>query len=290
MNAVYRLRTSDGTIVVEATGSGPALLLLHGISGNRRSWDGVTARLSSRFTVLAADLPARGDSDIPYSARYGLEHEVRRVSELTQQAGIASTVVVGHSHGASIALGLARNLPSVAGLVLVNPVTPWSRRPLLLSFPGLRHSTLLAAALSRFRKPVTRYILERRVLQRGRRADPNLVERYAAAYKSPRRAQALLAALSDWDPSAQRSFHPRRRLPVLVLAGVADRRMRLGDTARLAELLGARYLLLAGAGHALPDERPDLVSDAIRELAEPLDLPPFEPAGRNRNDGKMAQA
>jgi magnesium chelatase accessory protein len=276
MKPVCRLRIAEGATVVKVMGSGPAVLCLHGISANRTTWDAIGARLSIGFTVFAPDLLGRGDSDRPAMATYRLEDEVRRAADLVRRADIERAVLVGHSHGAAIALGVARQLPSVAGLVLVNPVTPWSRRPPILSLPGLRRSRLAAAALSRFRKPVTRYILERRVLGPAVELDADLVERYSAPYASEVRARALLAIVTDWHPDELLSWLPVARIPTLVLAGAHDRRMKTADTARLADLLGASYVVAARAGHALPDEWPDLVCEAIREVAEPLGLPSYD--------------
>lgn len=276
MKPVCRIRIAEGGIAVRVMGSGPAVLCLHGVSANRATWDAIGRRLATRFTVFAPDLLGRGDSDLPAIASYRLEDEVRRAVDLVHRAGIERSLLVGHSHGAAIALGLARKLSSVAGLVLLNPVTPWSRRPPILSLPGLRRSRLAAAALSRFRKPVTRYILERRVLGPAVDVDPDLVEKYSAPYASEGRARALLAIVTDWHPDELLSWLPVARVPTLVLAGAYDRRMKIADTARLADLLGASYLVAARAGHAMPDERPDLVCEAVREVAEPLGLPSYD--------------
>ena len=277
---VHRLRISNSTVALDVRGSGPAVLFLHGVSANRRSWERVVRRIEGRFTALAPDLPGRGDSEAPAAGGHHLAEEVRRVAEIVLQARIERPLIVGHSHGAAIALALAAagqaaSNPPVAGLVLVNPVTPWTARPSLLSAPGLRRSHVAAHALSRFRKPIARYILERRVLARGFPAGPELIERYAAPYAQPERARALLAILLDWDPVELRSRMPSRRVPALVLAGAQDRRIGMRETARLADAIGAAYVVAAGVGHATPEERPGLVSDAVNEVAGVLELSPY---------------
>lgn len=276
MNSVRRIRLAEGAAAAKVIGAGPALVCLHGVSANRHTWDAIGQRLADRFTVLAPDLLGRGDSDLPATVSYRLEDEVRRAAEFMQRAGVERGLLVGHSHGAAIALGLARDLSSVAGLVLVNPVTPWSERPRILSLSAIRRSRLAAAALSRFRKPVTRYILERRVLGPAFELGPDLIEKYSAPYASTDRAQALLAIVTDWHPDELHSWLPVPSVPTIVLAGAHDRRMGIADAARLADLLGASFVVAARAGHALPDERPELICEAIRELAEPLGLPPYE--------------
>lgn len=289
MNTVSRFPTAEGAAAVQVVGSGPAVLCLHGVSANRTTWDEVGRRLEDRFTVVAPDLLGRGDSEVPAVSSYRLEDEVRRAADLVRLLGIESAFVVGHSHGAAIGLGLARKLPSVAGLVLVNPVTPWSMRPRILSLPGLRRSWLAAAALSRFRKPVTRYILERRVLGPAAGANPDLVDKYSMAYASKDRARELLAILADWRPLELFSWLPAARIPTLVLAGAHDQRMTIADTARLADLFGASYALAARGGHALPDEHPELVCEAIEEIAGSIAVPSFEFMGSEiePNNGRL---
>ena len=44
------------------TGSGPALLLLHGLGCDHHTWDPVLSRLSKHFTVIAPDMLGHGDS------------------------------------------------------------------------------------------------------------------------------------------------------------------------------------------------------------------------------------
>ena len=52
-------------IAYRMEGSGPALLLLHGIAGSSRTWRDVIPRLTDRFTVIAPDLMGHGMSEKP---------------------------------------------------------------------------------------------------------------------------------------------------------------------------------------------------------------------------------
>ncbi len=145
-----------------------------------------------------------------------------------------------------------------------------------MDLPGLRQQEMVAAILARFRKPITRYILDRRVLGADVVVDPKLIERYSAAYADKERARALLAAVVDWRPEELAEWLPERKVPTIVMSGVRDRRMPVHETARLADRIGASYVAVARAGHAVPEERPSLVADAIREIREPMNLPPYK--------------
>src|SRR5580765_6639684 len=62
------IRTSETSIFVRASGSGPPLLLLHGFPQTHLMWRGVAPLLARNFTVICADLRGYGRSGCPASA------------------------------------------------------------------------------------------------------------------------------------------------------------------------------------------------------------------------------
>lgn len=264
----FRLAVPGGTLTAAARGTGPVVLCVHGLSGNRSSWRLLVRRLRRRFTFLLPDLPGRGTSPAESASRHGAEDEVHRLQLLVDAAGVEGWIGMGHSHGATLVLGLARRRADCRGLVLVNPVTPWMHRPPVLAplrLEGLRGA--LASLLATFREPLARYILERRVFADPRRVTPELVRRYAAPYADPAQARALLRAVADWRPGAVGELLPAEPPPVRVLSGGGDRRSTPEEARRLATLLGAEARIVQGVGHALPEEDPEAVASALLELA-----------------------
>src|SRR5437763_16834829 len=61
------INTSSGRIFARVGGKGPPLLLLHGFSSTHVMWHGVAPRLADKFTLIIADLPGYGLSDMPES-------------------------------------------------------------------------------------------------------------------------------------------------------------------------------------------------------------------------------
>jgi pimeloyl-ACP methyl ester carboxylesterase len=102
-------------------GSGPAVLLLHGLASNARIWDGVGPRLvGAGLRVVALDLRGHGASDQPGSG-YDFATVGRDLAAALAGLGLERPVLVGHSWGANVALQFAADQPgSVAGLVLVD--------------------------------------------------------------------------------------------------------------------------------------------------------------------------
>lgn len=280
MEATIRdVDTPAGRVRVELRGQGPIILLLHGLSAHRRTWDPVARRLEGRFGLCLPDLPGRGESEPRPELAHGLGEELRRLRALLDRVGLAPRIVVGHSQGAALAAALAAADRRVQGLVLTNPVTPWTRRPGTLSV--LRHPAAREAVATVFRplrRPLARCILER-TYGPNRATLEEDVRRYAEPYADPARARLLLRLLADWEPAALERHLPDRPLAGWVLAGARDRRVGLREPARLAARLGLEFAAVRGVGHVLPEEAPERVERAVLEVSAGIDAP-GDPPGR----------
>lgn len=250
----------------------PAALLLHGISADHTEWSAVAARLAPDVRVVLPDLLGRGASRPTAAASFGLADELARLELLLDVLELDRPLLAGHSHGATLALALARRRP-VSGVLLASPVTPWTRRPAplsLLAFRPVRRA--VEPVLRTCRVPLTRYILTRRVYG-GHAPDlDDAVRRYAAPFADPARGRALLRVFRDWRPAELERFARSSAdfgAPIRVITGSADRRIRPADAQRWAERLGARSEVVDGAGHGLTEEAPDRVADVLREMAGP---------------------
>jgi pimeloyl-ACP methyl ester carboxylesterase len=101
-------------------GSGPAVLLIHGMGASSAVWEPVHAKLAQRFTVIAPCLLGHGESDKP-RADYSLPAFANGMRDLLGVLGIDRVTVVGHSFGGGVALQLAYQFPHlVERIVLVD--------------------------------------------------------------------------------------------------------------------------------------------------------------------------
>ena len=266
-----RIETSDGRLAVEYHGRSaghPKVVCLHGLSANRATWRPVALRLADRYPCLLMDLLGRGDSDTAPHARYDLESEVKRVVSALERMRVVRPVLAGHSHGAAIAVAAAERLDA-RGLFLVNPITPDVRRPAILGLLSLRLvRSSLGPVLRIFRRPLTRYILVRRVFVDDGCVTDEAVSRYAAPWGDPARAAALPGILGAWDPEELRPWARRTDRPVGIVAGAHDRRIRAELARTWAVELGASFDLLADCGHSAPEEKPDETAALLASLMQ----------------------
>ena len=100
-------------------GSGPAILLLHGIGDNSLTWETVQTKLAERFTVIAPDLLGHGRSDKP-RADYSVAAYANGMRDLLAVLDIERVTVVGHSLGGGVTMQFAYQYPQlVERIVLV---------------------------------------------------------------------------------------------------------------------------------------------------------------------------
>jgi pimeloyl-ACP methyl ester carboxylesterase len=135
-------------------GSGPALLLLHGLACDHRTWSPVIAELAKRYTVIAPDLLGHGESAKP-RADYTLGGYANGMRDLLSVLDIERATVVGHSFGGGVAMQFSYQFPEkTERLMLVSSgglgpeVTPlikaiqapgWEPVMRLITRPGIRH-------------------------------------------------------------------------------------------------------------------------------------------------------
>lgn len=137
----------DGQIVhVAEQGTGPAVVMIHGLGGNLLNFDyALAGRLSADHRVVLIDRPGSGYSVRPDDAPANLRAQAATIAAAMRQIGLSRPLVVGHSLGGAVALTLALEHPDcVGGLVLLAPLThamnevPPVFRPLVIASPVLR--------------------------------------------------------------------------------------------------------------------------------------------------------
>lgn len=120
--------TAAGRIGVRRAGSGPDLVLLHGIGSGSGSWVHQLTSLSARHRVTAWDAPGYGDSDEPAAGAPDASVYSAALAALLDALGIGQCVLVGHSLGALIATRFAaEHGDRVSALILANPAAGHAR-------------------------------------------------------------------------------------------------------------------------------------------------------------------
>ncbi|HEX5982869.1 MAG TPA: alpha/beta fold hydrolase, partial [Solirubrobacterales bacterium] len=101
-------------------GSGPVLLLIHGMAGTCANWESVIEPLAINHTVIAPDFPGHGSS-APGAGDYSLGSLASALRDLMLTLGHERATLVGHSLGGGVAMQFTYQFPEmVERLVLVS--------------------------------------------------------------------------------------------------------------------------------------------------------------------------
>jgi pimeloyl-ACP methyl ester carboxylesterase len=124
MTRQLTIPTPDSQLfTVDTPGGAPPLVFLNGAFATVQSWNRVVERLGARFHSIRFDARARGKSGL--SGDYSVQASVDDVGRVVAATGIEHPVLVGWSHGATIAVRYAAQHPDqVRGLVLIDGAYP----------------------------------------------------------------------------------------------------------------------------------------------------------------------
>jgi pimeloyl-ACP methyl ester carboxylesterase len=115
----------DGPVnVADFGGSGPSMVLVHGLGGSHVNWIRLGPLLAERARVLAPDLPGFGYTP-PSGRSVTVQANARWLDRFLVEAVGTSTILVGNSMGGLVSiLETVENPEMVAGLVLLDPALP----------------------------------------------------------------------------------------------------------------------------------------------------------------------
>lgn len=256
-------------------GSGPVLLLLHGLGCDHTTWSPVIRQLARRFTVIAPDLLGHGLSDKP-RADYSLGGYANGMRDLLTLLDIDRVTVVGHSFGGGVAMQFAYQFPErTERMVLVAPgglgpeVTPAIRAITtpgfhqamgILTVPGIRHAgTAAMRALGRSGLPGTRDLGE--------------VAAIYESWKDPRVRTAvrhLTRAVVDWKGQvvtmSDRAYLTEA-MPLCVVWGADDSVLPARQARTVAALAPqARVEVFGNAGHFPHKDHPERFVKVVQDF------------------------
>ena len=134
-------------LAFESAGSGPPLVVLHGLFGSGSNWRGVARQLAASHTVHSVDLRNHGASPWADTMAYG--EMADDVLQLCDRLALKAPAVMGHSMGGKTAMALALRHPQRVRRLLVVDIAPVSYADTLTPFAEAMRSADVMAAASR---------------------------------------------------------------------------------------------------------------------------------------------
>src|SRR6266851_1370321 len=256
-------------------GSGPALILLHGLLGYSFSWRFTMPVLARYATVYAPDMLGAGFSDRPAGLDHCMGATARRLLRFIAALGVSSFDLLGTSHGGAVAMTAAAQCLDrdcalrVRRLVLVAPVNPYSAH-------GRRLAPFFASRFGAalFRLTVARMTFLFRYGHRRLYADrsnipPGTLDGYMAPLAMPGLFEHGLSIVRTWTQDLQEleaTLPKLKNIPTLLMWGSRDSAVYASSAGPLAKhFSNSQVIIFPGVGH-LPYE--ECVEEFNRALIE----------------------
>lgn len=254
--------TSDRSDVIEFGGTGPGILLLHGLMGRATTWWPVAQWLTRYGRVVGLD--ARGHGRSPFRGdQWRTEDFVYDAADLVRSNELTPAVVIGHSMGGLHALALAATHPDLVRAIVIEDMAPDQRgktvEPWRAYFDSWPDAFTSLAHVRQFFAPLGDYFTE-------------CVEERADGYHLISDLDDLYAIAAEW---GRRDFWPlveQVRCPVLVLEPEHSA-MPPGQLREMANRTAgpASHVFVRGAGHVIHEDQPHTYRGAVEAFLSQLE-------------------
>jgi len=248
-------------LFAKTTGEGAqTIVLLHGFAGSHHAWAAVQGALAGQATVIAYDLPGHGGS-LSWPEAGPAKIAVRAILDDLSRRGLDRVHLAGHSMGGAIATLMALAEPGrIASLTLLAPggFGPEINQRLLFRYAAARSESDIRAAL----EAMTGF---------ENQVGVHTVRSYAEVRAAPGQTEKLVEIAGVIARNGKQGVIPRDKLavltmPIAVVWGTLDPVLPFHQSNDLPP----RFALhrLAGSGHMLVEEAPELVTEVIRRQAD----------------------
>ena len=282
------INTSSGRVFARVGGKGPPLLLLHGFSETHVMWHRVAPELADRFTLIIADLPGYGWSDMPESDAEHLPYTkramARTIVEAMEELGHVHFALAGHDRGGRVsyrlALDHAGRLSKLAVLDILPTYNYWERINRIyalkiyhwtfLAQPHPLPETLITASSDFFLRTKMASQTKSKTLDA---IDPRALEHYLAPFRDPSRVHAMCedyraGAYADYEID-KADFEAGKKITIPMLALWGDAGIARAAATPL-DVWKNWATNVAGSpvdsGHFLTEENPGETAKLLREF------------------------
>jgi len=273
----WQIELHGRRVIYRVAGSGPPIVLIHGMLNSSSHWRAVALDLASEYTVIAPDLIGHGDSAAP-RGDYSLGAHAASIRDLLAAIGIDQATIVGHSLGGGVAMQFFYQFPQrVERLVLISSgglgreVKPALRSAALPGVSALLSLTIRPRLLGALAQGGAR------LRERGVRSGVYLqaAARALGPLQNAGARQAFLHTLrAVIDVHGQRVSATDRlylleSLPTMIVWGERDNTIPLAHGRNAHEAIPhSRFRTLAGAAHFPHLDDPEGLSQLLREFMQ----------------------
>ena len=282
--AEHWIELAGGRMRYLKAGSGPPLILIHGLMGYAFSWRFTMPALAPHATVYAIDNLGAGLSTAPDDLDCTVRATAERVLQFAEAVGIADFDLLGTSHGGGVAImtaalcaergraepGRAEIGPRLQRLILVAPVNPWSPHGKRLApFLGTPFGSFL------FRNSIERwrsldYLWLRRLFGDGSKIPPDSLDGYRLPVFQNHALRHASNIVRNWTADLaelEAAFPTIRDYPTLLVWGTRDRAVHFQSAEPVRRnFRNVQLVAFEGVGHLPYEEAPQEFNRVLVEF------------------------
>jgi pimeloyl-ACP methyl ester carboxylesterase len=257
-------------------GSGPPLILLHGLLGYSFSWRYAMPALAPYATVFALDMLGAGFSDRPSGIDHSMRGTALRVLQFAEKLGLSTFDLLGTSRGGAVAMCAAAECVSgdasklwLRRLVLACPVNPYSAHGKRLApfFGTFFGAGLFRAGLRMSRVQQLYPYWHGRMFGDPKKIPPGSLEGYKAPLAMPGLFEHGLSIVKTWSADLEeleRLLPKLAPIPTLLMWGTKDPAVYFSSMEPLARhFSNVRTVVFPGVGHLPYEECPEEFNRAL---------------------------
>ncbi|MBW7836061.1 MAG: alpha/beta fold hydrolase [Sphingomonadales bacterium] len=262
MSSTEYFQSGGLRLAYERAGSGPFLIFLHGIGGNRLNWQDQVNEFSGRFTTIAWDARGYGDSDDPKTP-LEFSQFAEDLRNLLDHLGAKKAHLVGLSMGGMIVQDFyGRHPERVLTLTLVNTSSGFHvlSKAEQSEFLDKRLKPLEAGlTLKQIAPPMADVLLAAKATAEARH---KILQSLEALRAEPYKMTLRAILTTDF-----RSVLPKIKVPTLIIVGDEDRVLPPRESESLARLIPhSDLVVLKGVGHLSNIEAPEVFNAKLEEF------------------------
>lgn len=253
---------NDVSIHYLIEGSGPPLVLLHGMGNNSKSWIHQMDYFKKRFTVIAWDAPGYGGSSDPTEEFQYFSQFSDHLKRLLDYLSIHNVFLLGHSMGAAVAIDFSIRFPEMVNKLIIAAPT--------------RGSAALTTD-ENFKKRTQRHNLIDEIAPKdiARTRVPRLlsvnpsesVQKYAIEIMSEVRSSGYKSVANGLFHLNQMDEYSKVSKPTLIMCGEEDRVTPVSESEIIVRnIVGSRLVVIPGAGHLCYMEKQDIFNECLMKF------------------------
>jgi len=255
---------------VERPGRGMPVVLIHGLPGTHKDFDLVLPHLQGQH-VISIDRPGFGWSK---GGPLAYQDQIEVVHEMLTQLRLSPAILVGHSFGGTVALGVARRYPRDVGkMILVAPAAGGvrSKTPDVMQAHYLQFSqlpvirTLIDVTAGNLIKRVSAIPAAAHAFE-PEPVDPAYEQRLLSVTMTPGNLAAYAAEELQYDDTMRWVDQnvPQIRVPSVIIGATDDKMLNIDHVRRLADTLPQTRLITVDGNHMVPYTHPDVIAAQVR--------------------------